>query len=87
MPVGSLLCYSCVVVFVGGCPPAFRVGIEDGNAPVHFRSTHSWLGLAAVLMYCLQWLIGVISFLLPVLNKRYSPACSCWLVCPVSFAV
>jgi len=41
-----------------------RVGIR------HFYSVHAWVGLATMTTLLVQWLIGLVSFALPVLGRR-----------------
>lgn len=34
-------------------------GVADA-APAHWRSMHSWIGLAVMIVYTLQWLLGAV---------------------------
>uniref|UniRef100_A0A2P2HZH0 Cytochrome b561-like n=1 Tax=Hirondellea gigas TaxID=1518452 RepID=A0A2P2HZH0_9CRUS len=43
---------------------------EGNPAPIpNFYSIHSWLGLTVIILFCCQWLFGLISFLYPGLRQ------------------
>jgi cytochrome b-561 len=53
------------------------------NPPIpNLYSLHSWFGLIVLILFCLQWLFGFISFLYPKLSedirKAYLPAHRLW---------
>lgn len=49
---------------------------NSGERP-HFMTFHSWIGLATIVLFVLQWILGFISFLVPQLSldfrKSYMP--------------
>ena len=53
------------------------------NPPIpNLYSLHSWFGLIVLILFCLQWLFGFVSFLYPKLSegirKAYLPAHRLW---------
>jgi len=58
----------CAMVIASvGLRAAFEAHKAWGLAD--FDSVHSWVGLSTFILFCLQWLVGFCSFLLPILPE------------------
>ena len=74
-PVGKIMhafVHSATLAFtIVGLVAAFK-SHNDQDIPIpNMYSLHSWIGLAAVILFCLQWATGFISFLAPKMSDRF----------------
>ena len=69
----AVILLTSVLFAITGLAIVVKVTIE--NKSNHFTSIHSWLGLLTLIVFSLQWLVGIFAFLVPTgMALRYKEA-------------
>ena len=83
MKIAHGLIHVLVVIFLSIALKAVFDSHNLATPPIpNLYSLHSWFGLTAVILFCMQWVCGFVAYLFPKLNetirKAYMPVHRYW---------